>query len=155
RMRIKVAAVIREAVASDAERLDRTLIALHQIMDIDLAIMLETYREDLEAKNRTAERLATIGQFAAGIGHELRNPLGVVETSVFLLRQNLQQQAAGRALDPKVDKHLNKNMAEEKRATTTITDLLELARNRPLRRRPTSLKTMLDGAVAAANLPVG
>ena len=61
-----------------------------QFMDIDLAIMLETYREDLEAKNRTAERLATIGQFAAGIGHELRNPLGVVETSVFLLRQHLQ-----------------------------------------------------------------
>jgi two-component system sensor histidine kinase HydH len=152
RMRIQVAAVIRDALAAEPERRDRTVTALHQIMDIDLAIMLETYREDLEAKNRTAERLATIGQFAAGIGHELRNPLGVVETSVFLLRQHLQREGAPE-LDPRVEKHLTKIGAEVKRATTTISDLLELARNRPLRRQPTSLQALLEGAVAAANLP--
>jgi two-component system, NtrC family, sensor histidine kinase HydH len=58
-------------------------------MDIEMAVMPETYREDLLAKNRTAERLATIGQLATAIGHELRNPLGVIESSAFLLRQHL------------------------------------------------------------------
>jgi len=153
RMRVKVAAAIRGALGADPDRLERTLTALHQIMDIELAIMLETYREDLEAKNRTAERLATIGQFASGIGHELRNPLGVVETSVFLLRQHLQQQGA--EPDPKVKRHLDKITAEVKRSTSTISDLLELARNRPPRRRSTSLAALLEGAVAAANLPPG
>ena len=150
RMRVKVAGVIRDALAAQPEVLERTLTALHQIMDIELAIMLETYREDLEAKNRTAERLATIGQFAAGIGHELRNPLGVMETSVFLLRQLLQ--GAG-DLDPKVTRHLDKISNEVRRSTNTINDLLELARNRPPRRQPSSLKALLDGAVAAAHLP--
>ena len=119
-------------------------------MDIELAIMLETYREDLMAKNRTAERLATIGQFAAGIGHELRNPLGVVESSVFLVRQHLPAEVTQ---DPKVGRHLEKITAEVKRANRTINDLLELARNRPPRRRPSPLATLVQSAVAAAHLP--
>jgi len=151
RMRVKVARVIHDALTPDPDLLERTVVALHQIMDIELAIMLETYREDLEAKNRTAERLATIGQFAAGIGHELRNPLGVVETSVFLLRQHFQNQATGQ--DPKVLRHLDKIAAEVKRSNNTINDLLELARNRPPHRRATSLRALLEGAVATANLP--
>ena len=151
RMRIQVSAVIQQALEADPILRDRTVVALHQIMDIELAIMLETYREDLEAKNRTAERLATIGQFAAGIGHELRNPLGVVETSVFLLRQHFQQQPL--PIDPKVLRHLDKISAEVKRSTTTIDDLLELARNRPPHRQLVAVRALLEGAVAAAQLP--
>lgn len=153
RMRVRVAAVIQDALAGDPALRDRTVVALHQIMDIELAIMLETYREDLEAKNRTAERLATIGQFAAGIGHELRNPLGVVETSVFLLRQHFQQKPGD--ADPKVARHLDKISAEVKRSTNTINDLLELARNRAPKRKDTSLRGLLEGALAAAHLPAG
>jgi len=151
RMRIQVAAVIQRALEAEPLLRDETVVALHQIMDIELAIMLETYREDLEAKNRTAERLATIGQFAAGIGHELRNPLGVVETSVFLLRQHFQQQPG--PPDPKVLRHLDKISAEVKRSTSTIEDLLELARNRPPHRQLVSVRALLEGAAAAAHLP--
>jgi signal transduction histidine kinase len=32
-----------------------------------------------------------IRQFAAGIGHELRNPLGVIESSTFLVGRRLEQ----------------------------------------------------------------
>ena len=107
---------------------ERIATALNQIMDLELAIMLETYREDLETKNRNAERLATIGQFAASIGHELRNPLGVIESSLYLLRQHLGEQAAAR---PHVAKHLDRIGGEVERANKTIHDLLDLARNRP------------------------
>jgi signal transduction histidine kinase len=157
RIRVRSAEALRSGQHSMAYSFEDSLLAMHQIMDIELAIMLETYREDLVAKNRNAERLATIGQFAAGIGHELRNPLGVVESSAFLLRQHLGKAADGtgekRALDPKVERHLDKINAEVKRANKTINDLLELARNRPPRPQKTALSGVVDGAVAAALLP--
>ena len=160
RIRVRVAEVLQRAFAAEPERLDRSQVAMHQIMDLELAIMLETYREDLVARNRNAERLATIGQFAAGIGHELRNPLGVVESSVFLLRQHLGKPGAPgadkpgpSAIDPKVERHLDKIAAEVKRANKTINDLLELARNRPPRLQPTPLAGLFAAAVSAALLP--
>jgi two-component system sensor histidine kinase HydH len=79
RIRVRLLDVVRNQITGDAPKVERIATALNQILDLELAIMLETYREDLEAKHRNAERLATIGQFAASIGHELRNPLGVVE----------------------------------------------------------------------------
>jgi two-component system sensor histidine kinase HydH len=152
RIRVRTAAVLATALALDREAQVQATTALHQIMDIDLAIMLETYREDLLVKNRTAERLATIGQFAAGIGHELRNPLGVVESSVFLMRQRLGQLGVS---DPGVIRHLDKIAAEVQRSNKTINDLLELARSRPLACRAVPVVPFLEQTVAAANLPQG
>jgi len=101
-------------------------------------------------KNRSAERLATIGQFAAGIGHELRNPLGVIESSLFLLRQHLGPDTAS---FPNVAKHLDRIGGECVRANKTIHDLLDLARNRPPQRHPTELRQLVESAAATALLP--
>ena len=103
--------------------------------------MLETYREDLVTKNRNAERLATIGQFAASIGHELRNPLGVMESSLFLLRQHLGPDAASAR---NVAKHLDRIGGEITRANKTIRDLLDLARNRPPQKQPVDVRTLVE-----------
>jgi two-component system, NtrC family, sensor histidine kinase HydH len=152
RIRVRTTDVLREALSTDPPKLQRATTAVHQIMDIELAIMLETYREDLVAKNRTAERLATIGQFAAGIGHELRNPLGVVQSSVFLVRQRLQQLGL---TDPSVVRHLEKIATEVDRSTKTINDLLELARSRPPKRSRVAAGGLIEQAVAAARVPDG
>jgi two-component system, NtrC family, sensor histidine kinase HydH len=149
RIRIQATEALRESLLADPTRLQDTLVAMHQIMDMDLAIMLETYREDLMARNRRAERLATIGQFAAGIGHELRNPLGVIESSVFLLRHHL----AGLDLDPKITRHLDKISTEVARSNKTISDLLELARNRPPLGQATALDDLIQTSLAEAHLP--
>jgi two-component system sensor histidine kinase HydH len=150
RMRVRLVDVIATAFGGDAKAVRRIETAVAQIMDLELAIMLETYREDLETKNRNAERLATIGQFAASIGHELRNPLGVIESSLYLVRQHLGPEGAS---EPKVAKHLERIGSEVKRAGQTISDLLDLARNRPLRRVLTPIQPLLESAVEAALLP--
>jgi signal transduction histidine kinase len=150
RIRVRTMDVLREALSGDPTALQKATTAVNQIMDIELAIMLETYREDLVAKNRTAERLATIGQFAAGIGHELRNPLGVVESSVFLVRQRLSQMGLS---DPSLLRHLEKIATEVQRSNKTINDLLELARSRPPKRSMVEARGLIEQAVAAARVP--
>jgi signal transduction histidine kinase len=149
RIRLRSVDVLRGAAGVPPEALHRMLTALHQILDIELAIMLETYRDDLLAKNRTAERLATIGQFAAGIGHELRNPLGVVESSAYLVTRRLEQLKVS---DPGVARHMEKITTEVQRSGKTINDLLELARSRPPKRRVVDAREFVTQAIAAAHL---
>ena len=149
RIRVRLLDVIRTQIAGDPAKVERMATALNQILDLELAIMLETYKEDLETKNRNAERLATIGQFAASIGHELRNPLGVVESSIYLIRQHLGPNAEA----PAVKKHLDRIGGEVQRANKTIHDLLDLARNRPPQKRATLLRQLVDSAAEAALLP--
>jgi signal transduction histidine kinase len=43
---------------------------------------------DIEAKLRRRERLSTLGEVAAGIAHEVRNPLGIIKTTAELLQQS-------------------------------------------------------------------
>jgi two-component system sensor histidine kinase HydH len=151
RIRVQSLDVIREAPGLDPRISRRMITALHQILDIELAIMLETYREDLLAKNRTAERLATIGQFAAGIGHELRNPLGVIESSAFLVSRRLEHLQIS---DPSLARHMEKIATEVQRSNKTISDLLELARSSPLKRRSVEANEFIAQAVAHAHLPL-
>jgi len=151
RIRVQTVAAMRDA-GIEEPRLRRMLTAIHQILDIELAIMLESYRDDLLTKNRTAERLATIGQFAAGIGHELRNPRGVVESSAFLVSRRLEQLKIS---DPGLTRHMEKIVAEVQRSGRTINDLLELARNRPPKRRLVDAREMVLQAVPNDHLPPG
>jgi two-component system sensor histidine kinase HydH len=148
RIRVRLFDVLHTQM-SDRETVRRVGTALNQIIDLELAIMLETFREDLVEKNRNAERLATIGQFAANIGHELRNPLGVVESSLYLVRQHLGEDAASA---PQVAKHLDRIGAEVKRANQTISVLLDLARNKPPRRQSADLRLLVDSAANASLL---
>jgi two-component system sensor histidine kinase HydH len=151
RIRSRLMEVVRDHVEQPDEA-DAMRAALNQALDLELAVMLETYREDLIAKNRGAERLATIGHFAASIGHELRNPLAVMESSLYLLRQHLGAEEAAR---PDLAKHLDRIGGEIARANKTIHDLLDLARNRPPQRRPTPVRHLIESAEAASLLPPG
>ncbi|MGH9362800.1 MAG: protoglobin domain-containing protein, partial [Thermoanaerobaculia bacterium] len=90
------------AAADDARAVE---VALHRILDCELAIMLETYHQDLMGKLTRNERLAALGTVAVTVNHELKNPLGVLKTSVDALRRQL---ASPRAGDERVARHLDK-----------------------------------------------
>ncbi|HJT31259.1 MAG TPA: ATP-binding protein [Pirellulales bacterium] len=74
-----------------------------------------------------AERLAAVGELAAGVAHELRNPL----TSVKLLIQMMGKGESDRAAEAK---RLRVVQEEIVRMETTIQELLDFARPAKLRR---------------------
>ncbi len=120
--------------------------ALDKICDVELAIMLETYREDSNATLKKVERLATVGQVAASIGHELRNPLAVMQTSLILLGRRVPD-------EPKVQRHLKKLDDQIGLCSAIISDLLELARDRPPDRRPSDLCALVEEALTVVPRP--
>jgi two-component system, NtrC family, sensor kinase len=69
----------------DASGLMEASLSLTKLLDLDLAIIEDAYQVEASAKLQRTERLATMGQIAGGIAHELRNPLNVVKTSVYFL----------------------------------------------------------------------
>jgi signal transduction histidine kinase len=67
---------------------------------------------------------------AGGVGHELRNPLGIINNAIYLLR--LIQPSA----DEKVKEYLGIIQAETRNADKIITDLLDFSRINSVDREP-------------------
>ena len=82
-----------------------------------------TELRELEHKMKRAERLAVVGRIAAGIAHEIRNPLAGISGSIELLRDAVPDGSENRAL-------MNIVMREVDRLNGLITELLDYARPR-------------------------
>ena len=93
---------------------------------------LEAAQEELVRR----ERLATMGQLAGSVSHELRNPLGVIKNSVYYLKMVMPE-------DERVRKHLGILEREVATATRIITGMLDFARITPAKR----VRTDLNGLV--------
>jgi signal transduction histidine kinase len=119
--------------------------ATAKILDLELAVMLETYREDLLTRQARVERLSTFGQLVGSIGHELRNPLGVIQTSLFILRQNHPDDHSARHLD-RIGEQLDL-------ANGIIDSLLDLISERPMTRAPVRLADLVAAATGAVAFP--
>ena len=134
--------IVDEALRGTPERHEATQRALDKIIDLELAIMLHTYREDLLSQRARSERLSTFGQLVGSIGHELRNPLGVMETSLFILKGRVGE-------DPRANKHVSRIGEQLGIANRIITDLLDMIRDKPLARSPVDLAAVLADAVGS------
>jgi two-component system sensor histidine kinase PilS (NtrC family) len=95
----------------------------------------------MEASMRRAERLATIGQLAAGIAHEIRNPLASISGSVELLRQAPQVTEDDRALMAIVTREIE-------RLDALISDILELTNPRKKQTARLDVGVLVDETLA-------
>jgi len=76
---------------------------------------------ELESSLRRADRLAAVGRMAAGLAHEIRNPLGSVSSSLQFLRERVAEDTSERSLFDVV-------LRESDRLNTIITNFLSYAR---------------------------
>ena len=97
----------------------------------------------LEQNARRAERLATVGQLAAGIAHEIRNPLASISGSIELLQQSPQASEDDRTLMTIVHREIQ-------RLNMLIGDLLDYANPRPKQPVDFDLGVLVDETLQVA-----
>lgn len=101
---------------------------------------LEEYQRELQetqAQLVQSEKLASVGQLAAGIAHELNNPLGTILIYSHLLLNEL---------DPESQQHkdLRLILDETTRCKQIVAGLLDFARQRQILAQPTDVNQVLD-----------
>jgi signal transduction histidine kinase len=112
------------------------LASLHKLLTIETGLMLESYRESqiaqvrqverdaMQARLREAEQLAQIGQLAASLAHEIKNPLAGISGAIQVIRASLKES----------DPHwpvLGEVLRQISRLDRSVKDLLVYARPKP------------------------
>jgi len=112
---------------------------------------LRESREEIERLHRTqisrAEYLATLGELAAGLAHEIRNPLAGIAGVIEIIGRDLPSTSPARAVVKDV-------RLEVVQINRILTDLLETARPHPPQMRLSNLNTTVEHAVMLARQQV-
>ncbi|MGO8999558.1 MAG: protoglobin domain-containing protein [Polyangiaceae bacterium] len=101
--------------------------------------------EEIALKERTMqhERLAAVGTLAAGLAHEIRNPLNGAQLHIDFLDRMLRKGDA----PPAALEAVHVIGDEITRLATLVTEFLDFARPRPPQLRPTSARALADRAL--------
>ena len=97
-----------------------------------------------QAQDERAQRLMAMGEMAASLAHEIRNPLGSMELYCSLLKKDLQTQPGALALAEQIHQGI-------RTLDRIITNSLQFSRDiTPKRARVESAKELLDETLAFA-----
>lgn len=115
------------------------LLASQASLALENAALYRAQRERLDRLYR-AERLAAVGQLAAGLAHEIRNPLTAIRSTMQYLLGSLPAGEPGHRLATEI-------LGEVDRINGTVGGLLSLSRPGELRQARLDLREPLGGAV--------
>ena len=100
-----------------------------------------TQKRILEAQSIRVRNLASIGQLAAGIAHEINNPL----TGIINYAQILFDEAVEAGLETEIPQRI---MKEGERIAGIVSNLLSFARESNTEKQPLKLRSLVEGSVA-------
>jgi signal transduction histidine kinase len=100
--------------------------------------------EQIEERERLRDRLAAVGEMAAAIAHEVKNPLAGIEVMAGLLRRRVPDAPEAHALVADIIK-------EAKMANAIVQEVLDFVRPIRLQVEPTTLAAAIDAAVPLAD----
>jgi signal transduction histidine kinase len=122
---------------SDVELLN--LLASQASLAFENTALYRTQRERLDRLHR-AERLAAVGQLAAGVAHEIRNPLTAIRSTMQYLLGGLDRGEPRHQLVEEI-------LSEVDRINGTVGGLLSLSRSGEIHKAEIDLLEPLAGAV--------
>jgi PAS domain S-box-containing protein len=99
--------------------------------------------EQIEERERLRDRLAALGEMAAAIAHEVKNPLAGIEVMAGLLKRRLPDRSDAQAL-------LSDIINEAKMANAIVLEVLEFVRPIRLQVEPVELARVVEDAVQMA-----
>lgn len=103
-----------------------------------------THVEQIEERERLRDRLAAVGEMAAVMAHEIKNPLAGIEVLAGLLRRKVPDNAEAQTL-------VNDIISEAKMANAIVQEVLAFVRPVRLQVDRTSLAEAIDNAIALAD----
>jgi len=96
------------------------------------------------------ERLAAIGQMASVVGHEIRNPLAVINNSIYFIKTKLG--TIGEP-DAKITKHIKIIESEIQQANGIINEILTYSRQRELQLEKVRINDWLEEVLSVYPFP--
>ena len=103
-----------------------------------------THVEQMEERERLRDRLATLGEMAATMAHEIKNPLGGIEVMAGLLRRQVPDNRDVQALVRDI-------ISEAKMANAIVQEMLDFVRPVRLQLDRASVGEALSSAVTMAD----
>jgi PAS domain S-box-containing protein len=99
--------------------------------------------EQMEERDRLRDRLAALGEMAAAIAHEVKNPLASIEVMAGVLKRQLHDQ-------PEALETLSDIIKEAKMANAIVVEVLEFVRPIQLQVERTALDDVLKDSITLA-----
>ncbi|MGQ0732406.1 MAG: two-component system sensor histidine kinase NtrB [Acidobacteriota bacterium] len=102
-----------------------------------------THVEQMEERERLRDRLAVLGEMAASMAHEIKNPLAGIEVMAGLLRRQMP--------DPQSQSLLNDILGESRMANAIVQEMLDFVRPVRLQVERASVLEALESAIVLAD----
>jgi len=109
---------------------------------------LEESNKELEKQKQRVEHLAKIGELCSSLTHNLRNPLGVISTTVQIIESTSKD-----SLDEKTLSRLSRITNSTTNMSNQIEDVLNFVRNKPLDLGVISFSKMLQSTINNIEIP--
>jgi two-component system, NtrC family, nitrogen regulation sensor histidine kinase GlnL len=107
---------------------------------IILTIRDQSGVRDLKERMRRADRLATLGMIAAGIAHEVKNPLVGIRGAAQLMKSELESGGQARGLT----EYLDVILKESDRLNNVLEEILDFTRIKPREMKASNIHSILD-----------
>jgi signal transduction histidine kinase len=136
-----------KAEAETAEHEARQMADQLQVMNDDIGTLNKELNKNMKTLRETQDevirkgKMAQLGQLTATVAHDIRNPLGSVRTSAFLLRRKFA------ADNPTMAKPLDRIENGVERCDGIISELLDFARSKDLNVKTQNFDEWLVGLV--------